>query len=390
MGLRLLTAGESHGPSLISILDGLPSGLPILAEDINVDLARRQDGYGAGPRMKLEHDRVQILAGIMEGRTTGAPVALMIENGDHKNWKGRKIPAMTIPRPGHADLAGAIKYGVNDLRPVLERASARETASRVAAGAVCRLLLASFGIKVGGYVSAIGSVSASIDGMSIETCVQSALTDPVHCPDPDASSQMQSMIHQAMLDKDTLGGIIEVTATGLPPGLGSYSQWDKRLDARIGSAILSVPAIKGVEFGHAFENSTLTGTKVQDPIRLENNRLVRSSNRDGGLEGGVTTGQPLFLRAAMKPIPTTLTPQPSVDLVSGEEVVTRYERSDFCPVPRAVVILEAMVAFVLADALMEKLGGDTLDEIQERFTNLRKTSLKDLQLDGHEHIFWQE
>jgi chorismate synthase len=390
MGLRLLTAGESHGPSLISILDGLPSGLPILAEDINVDLARRQDGYGAGPRMKLEHDRVQILAGIMEGRTTGAPVALMIENGDHKNWKGRKIPAMTIPRPGHADLAGAIKYGVNDLRPVLERASARETASRVAAGAVCRLLLASFGIKVGGYVSAIGSVSASIDGMSIETCVQSALTDPVHCPDPDASSQMQSMIHQAMLDKDTLGGIIEVTATGLPPGLGSYSQWDKRLDARIGRAILSVPAIKGVEFGHAFENSTLTGTKVQDPIRLENNRLVRSSNRDGGLEGGVTTGQPLFLRAAMKPIPTTLTPQPSVDLVSGEEVVTRYERSDFCPVPRAVVILEAMVAFVLADALMEKLGGDTLDEIQERYTNLKKASLKDLQLDGHEHIFWQE
>jgi chorismate synthase len=390
MGLRLLTAGESHGPSLISILDGLPSGLPISAEDINVDLARRQDGYGAGPRMKLEHDRVQILAGIMEGRTTGAPVALMIENADHKNWKGRKIPAMTIPRPGHADLAGAIKYYMNDLRPVLERASARETASRVAAGAVCRMLLASFGIKVGGYVSAIGCVSASIDGMDIETCVQSALTDPVHCPDPDASSQMQSMIHQAMLDKDTLGGIIEVTATGLPPGLGSYSQWDKRLDARIGSAILSVPAIKGVEFGHAFENSTLTGTKVQDPIRLENNRLVRSSNRDGGLEGGVTTGQPLFLRAAMKPIPTTLTPQPSVDLVSGEEVVTRYERSDFCPVPRAVVILEAMVAFVLADALMEKLGGETLDEIQERFTNLRKASLKDLQLDGHEHIFWQE
>ena len=201
---------------------------------------------------------------------------------------------------------------------------------------------------------------------------------------------MQSAIHQAMLDKDTLGGIIEVTATGLPPGLGSYSQWDKRLDARIGSAILSVPAIKGVEFGHAFENSTLAGTKVHDPIRLENNRLVRPSYRDGGLEGGVTTGQPLFIRAAMKPIPTTLTPQPSVDLVSGEEVDTRYERSDFCPVPRAVVILEAMVAFVLADALMEKLGGDSLDEMQERFANLRTASLEDLQLDGHEHIFWQE
>ena len=390
MGLRLLTAGESHGPGMISILDGLPAGLPISPEDINVDLARRQDGYGAGPRMKLEHDRVQILAGIMEGKTTGAPVALMIENADHKNWKGRKIPAMTIPRPGHADLAGAIKYGMNDLRPVLERASARETASRVAAGAVCRLLLASFGIKVGGYVSAIGSVSASIDGMSIETCVESALTDPVHCPDPDASRKMQSAIHQAMLDKDTLGGIIEVTATGLPPGLGSYSQWDKRLDARIGSAVLSVPAIKGVEFGHAFENSTLAGTKVHDPIRLENNRLVRPSNRDGGLEGGVTTGQPLFIRAAMKPIPTTLTPQPSVDLASGEEVATRYERSDFCPVPRAVVILEAMVAFVLADALIDKLGGDSLAEMQVRFVNLRKASLEDLRLDGHEHIFWQE
>jgi chorismate synthase len=390
MGLRLLTAGESHGPCLISILDGLPSGLAISPEDIDVDLARRQDGYGAGPRMKLEHDRVQILAGVMEGRTTGAPVALMIENADHKNWKGRKISAMTIPRPGHADLAGAIKYGMNDLRPVLERASARETASRVAAGAVCRLLLAAFGIKVGGYVSAIGNVSASIAGMSIETCVDSALTDPVHCPDPGASRKMQSAIHQAMLDKDTLGGIIEVTATGLSPGLGSYTQWDKRLDARLGGVILSVPAIKGVEFGQAFENSTLVGTKVQDPILLENKRLVRPSNHDGGLEGGVTTGQPLIIRAAMKPIPTTLTPQPSVDLVSGDEVDTRYERSDFCPVPRAVVILEAMVAFVLADALMEKLGGDTLDEMQQRFANLRKVSLEDLHMDGHEHIFWQE
>jgi chorismate synthase len=390
MGLRLLTAGESHGPCLISILDGLPSGLAISPEDIDVDLARRQDGYGAGPRMKLEHDRVQILAGVMEGRTTGAPVALMIENADHKNWKGRKISAMTIPRPGHADLAGAIKYGMNDLRPVLERASARETASRVAAGAVCRLLLAAFGIKVGGYVSAIGNVSASIAGMSIETCVDSALTDPVHCPDPGASRKMQSAIHQAMLDKDTLGGIIEVTATGLSPGLGSYTQWDKRLDARLGGVILSVPAIKGVEFGQAFENSTLVGTKVQDPILLENKRLVRPSNHDGGLEGGVTTGQPLIIRAAMKPIPTTLTPQRSVDLVSGEEVDTRYERSDFCPVPRAVVILEAMVAFVLADALMEKLGGDTLDEMQQRFANLRKVSLEDLHMDGYEHIFWQE
>jgi chorismate synthase len=390
MVLRLLTAGESHGPDLISILDGFPAGLPISPEDINVDLARRQDGYGAGPRMKMEHDRVQILAGIMEGKTTGAPVALMIDNADHKNWKGRKIPAMTIPRPGHADLAGAIKYGMNDLRPVLERASARETASRVAAGAVCRLLLASFGIKVGGYVTAIGDVTASIDGLNIETCVRSALTDPVHCPDPAASKQMQSAIHQAMLNKDTLGGIIEVTATGLPPGLGSYTQWDKRLDARLGSAILSVPAIKGVEFGHAFENSTLAGTKVHDPIRLENNRLVRPSNRDGGLEGGVTTGQPLFIRAAMKPIPTTLTPQPSVDLVSEEEVDTRYERSDFCPVPRAVVILEAMVAYILADALVEKLGGDSVDEMQERFTKLRKADLEDLQLDGHEHLFWQE
>jgi len=390
MGLRLLTAGESHGPGLMAILDGLPSGLLISPENINVDLARRQKGYGAGPRMKLEHDSVQILAGIMEGRTTGAPMALMIENADHKNWKGRKTPAMTIPRPGHADLAGAIKFGMNDLRPVLERASARETVSRVAAGAVCRLLLDSFGIKVGGYVSAIGNLSASIENMSIETCIESALADPVHCPDPDASRKMQSAIHQAMLDKETLGGIIEVTATGLPPGLGSYTQWDKRLDARIGGVILSVPAIKGVEFGLAFENSTLAGTKVHDPIRLENNRLVRPSNRDGGLEGGVTTGQPLFIRAAMKPIPTTLSPQPSVDLVSGEEVDTRYERSDFCPVPRAVVILEAMVAFVLADALMEKLGGDSLDELQERFANLRKANLEDLHLDGHEHLFWKE
>ena len=302
MGLRLLTAGESHGPELLTILDGFPAGLPLSANEINFDLARRQQGYGAGPRMKLETDQAQISAGVMNGITNGAPIAIRISNTDHARWQGKEIPPMTIPRPGHVDLAAVVKYGYNDLRPGLERASARETASRVAAGAVCRALLAEFGIQVGGYVSAIGNVKTSFEDLPYIDRVNKALKDPVHCPNPDVSQAMQNAIHGAMVSKNTLGGIIEVVALGLPPGLGSFAQWDRKLDSRIGAAILSVPAIKGMEFGNAFENASKPGTQVQDPIQLLDSNIIRSTQNNGGLEGGVTTGQPLIVRAAMKPI----------------------------------------------------------------------------------------
>ncbi len=388
MSLRFLTAGESHGPALLAILEGLPAGLPLAAEQIDRDLARRQKGYGAGPRMKLEQDRAQILSGLMEGRTTGAPLALQIENKDHTRWQGHPIPAMTVPRPGHADLAGALKYGFNDLRPSLERASARETAARVAVGALCRALLERFGVRIGGYVAMIGGIAAHLDGMPLEERLARAVENDVSCPNPEAALAIQAAIRQAILDKETLGGVIEAVALGLPPGLGSFVHWDRRLDARLGAAVLSIPAIKGVEIGPALENSARRGTQANDPITLEENRLARPGLLSGGLEGGVTTGQPLLVRAAMKPIPTTLAPQASADLASRHAAQTRYERSDFCPVPRAVVIVEAMLAFVLADALLEKLGGDSLAEMQPRFAALRQARLEDLNIDGEEHTFW--
>lgn len=390
MPLRFLTAGESHGPALTALLDGLPAGLAVDAGWIDRDLARRQRGYGAGPRMKLENDRVRILGGVMEGRTTGAPLALQVENSDHARWKGKAVPPFTTPRPGHADLAGALKYGYSDLRPALERASARETAARVAVGAVCRALLAEFGIQVGGYVSAIGAVSAKLTAMPYSERIARALESDVSCPDQAAAARMQAAIREIMQARDTLGGVIEVVALNLPAGLGSYAQWDRRLEARLGAAILSVQAIKGVEFGPAFENARLPGTRAHDPIRLQDGELVRPSERSGGLEGGVTTGQPLVLRAAMKPIATTLTPQPTVDLADGAETPTQYERSDFCPVPRAVVILEAMTAFILADALLEKLGGDSLEEMRPRFAALRRARPEDLPMDGLPHTYWPE
>ncbi len=390
MTLRFLTAGESHGPALVAILEGMPAGLPLSADLIDQDLIRRQRGYGAGPRMKLEHDKAKILGGIMEGQTTGAPLALMIENADHAKWRNRPVAPFTTPRPGHADLTGAVKYGYSDLRPSLERASARETAARVAIGAACRQLLAKFGIRIGGYVCSIAEVEAKISEIPLPDRIASALESDLSCPDSEASQAMQKRIRQAMQERDTLGGVIEVAALDLPPGLGSYIQWDRRLDARLGAAVLSIQAIKGVEIGNAFENTRLPGTKAHDPIQLEGDQIIRPSDRSGGLEGGITTGQPLIIRAAMKPIATTLNPQETVDLASGEPVSTQYERSDFCPVPRAVVVVEAMIAFVLADALLEKLGGDTIAELQPRYEQLRKTRLSDLNMDGLEHTWWPE
>jgi chorismate synthase len=388
--LRFLTAGESHGPMLTTILDGFPAGVPLTSGMIDRDLARRQKGFGAGPRMKLENDTAQITGGVMEGLTTGGPISILIENSDHTRWQGKAIDAMTAPRPGHADLTGAVKYGYNDLRPALERASARETASRVAIGAICRQLLAQFKIQVGGYVAAIGEVEVALSDIPLPERISKALDSEVGCPDPLAAEKMQARIRQIMEQKDTLGGVIEVAVLGLPVGLGSYAQWDQRLEARLGAAILSIQAIKGVEIGPAFENTRHPGTQVHDAILLDGEDLIRPTNRSGGLEGGVTTGQPLLIRAAMKPIGTTLTPQQTVDLASGEPVPTRYERSDFCPVPRGVVVVEAMTAFVLAGALLEKLGGDSLTEMLPRFDSLRKASRDDIKLDPTPHTWWPE
>ena len=390
MSLRFLTAGESHGPALIAILEGLPAGLPLTTVIIDNELARRQRGYGAGPRMQIEQDTVRILGGVLEELTTGAPLALQIENKDHEKWRKREIEAFVIPRPGHADLTGAIKYGYRDLRPALERASARETAARVAVGAACKHLLEQFGIQVGGYVVSIGEVTAELGGIPLAERPPRAEISDIRCPEPAAAAQMAARIREIMQSRDTLGGIIEVLALGLPPGLGSHVHWDRRLEARLGAAVLSVQAIKGVEIGPAFENSHKSGTRVQDPILLDGDELVRPSDRDGGLEGGITTGQPLIIRAAMKPIATTLTPQQTVNLETGEQVPTQYERSDFCPVPRAVPILEAMISFVLADALLEKLGGDSLAEMLPRFKALPQTRLSDLQMDGKSHVWWSE
>jgi chorismate synthase len=388
--LHFTTAGESHGPALVAILEGMPAGLPLDPEVIDRELTRRQQGYGAGPRMNIEQDQARILGGVMEGITTGAPLAFLIENRDHSRWKGKAIPGFTIPRPGHVDLAGKIKYGYSDLRPALERASARETAARVAVGAVCKHLLAQFDIRIGGYVTAIGDVHADISQLTLEERIAAAEASPVRCPDPTASLAMEQRIRQVMQERDTLGGILEAAALGIPPGLGSHVHWERKLEARLGAAVLSIPAIKGVEIGPAFENAALPGTQAHDPIKLESGQIVRPSHRSGGTEGGITTGQPLLLRAAMKPIATTLTPQQTVDLAAGLEVPTQYERSDFCPVPRAVPILEAMAAIVLADALLEKLGGDSLAEMQPRFAALPRTSLGELKMQSGDHLFWME
>jgi chorismate synthase len=381
--LRFLTAGESHGPGLTAILEGVPAGLRLTETDIDRQLRRRQKGFGSGGRMKIEQDSVRFSGGVLDGQTTGAPVAMHIENRDWANWREKDIAPMTIPRPGHADLTGAIKYGYRDLRLALERASARETAARVAAGAVCLRLLGEFDITIGSYVVQIGSVSTTLRQESaFLDRFASAEENDVRCPDAGSAERMQAHIREAMAAKDTLGGIFEVVALGVPPGLGSHAHWDRRLSGRLIGAVGSIQAIKGVEIGPAFENAGRFGTQVHDEIFAQDGQLSRRTNRAGGLEGGITTGQPLVIRAAMKPISTTLTPLRSVDLSTGEEASTRYERSDICAVPRAAVVGEAMVAFVLADALLEKLGGDSVAEIRPRFEGLRRGKLDELEMDN--------
>lgn len=393
--LRFLTAGESHGPSLTGILDGVPAGLPLDEATIERDLARRQQGFGAGGRMKIERDHARITGGVLAGRTTGAPIALVIDNFDHPAWRDRDIAAMTIPRPGHADLTGAIKHGHRDLRISLERASARETAMRVAVGAVCRALLAEFGVAIGGYVTRIGDVHTDDedpprDETTFAARFTAAEANDVRCHDAAIAQRMHDAIDTVIKARDTLGGVIEVAALHVPPGLGSHAQWDTRLSARIAAALASIHASKGVELGSGFASAARRGTKAHDELRLDGAAITSDTNRAGGIEGGISNGAPIVARVAIKPIATTLIPLASVDIATGQPAPTKYERSDFCQVPRAVPIAEAMLAIVLADALLEKLGGDSLDELRPRFAALRRADLRDLPMDNRPWRPWRE
>jgi len=387
--IRFFTAGESHGPMLTAILEGVPAGLELSSADVNEDLSRRQKGYGAGGRMSIEKDGVQITSGVMNGKTTGSPISLLLMNRDYRNWQEKDIAPITTPRPGHADLTGAIKYGYRELRLSLERASARETAARVAVGAVCKKLLREFGIEIYAYVTQIGDVKANIDySKSFRELWETSLENDVRTPDENTIEDMHEAIRQVKVDKDTLGGIWEIVAEGVPPGLGSHVQWDRKLDGRIAGAMMSIHAMKGVEIGDAFANAAKRGSEVHDPIYVNGNgELYRTTNRAGGLEGGITTGDPIIVRLAMKPIATVLKAIDSVNLATGEADPTTYERSDFCALPRAMPIGEGMLAVVLADALMEKLGGDSIKEMRPRFDTLRRARLEDLPMDNVEWRF---
>jgi chorismate synthase len=394
--LRFLTAGESHGKALVGILEGIPSGLPITAQDIDKDLKRRQMGYGRGGRMKIESDHAEILSGVRWGKTIGSPIALLIENKDYENWmKGMSprvedegsIPAVTRPRPGHADLSGAIKFGHYDMRNVLERSSARETAIRVALGAVAKKLLQSFHITIGSYVVQIGDIeikgsrgrgvkgllksSRTLESSNpriLESLYRRAEHSPVRCPDSEAASEMIQLIDKATQSGDSLGGVFEVFVTGIPAGLGSHVHWDKRLDGRLAQALMSIQAMKGVEAGLGFEMSRRFGSEVMDEIRYsQRSGFYRKTNNAGGIEGGMTDGMPIVLRAAMKPIPTLRKPLRSVDITTKKAVKAVYERSDICAVPAAGVIGEAMVALIIADAFLEKIGGDSMEEVERNY-----------------------
>lgn len=393
--LRLLTAGESHGPSMHAVLEGMPAGVPVDMTGIRTLLARRQKGYGAGGRMKIERDTVQILSGVLDGRTTGAPIALVVQNRDHQAWKGKDVDAMTVPRPGHVDLVAAQAYGYRDLRAGLERASARETVMRVAAAGLCMPLLSALGITVGGWVEQIGDVRAPLGPVESDADARArmagALENDVACPDAAVADAMREAIKAARKARDTLGGVLVACATGVPAGLGSHVHFDRRLEARLGAAMLGIPAIKGVEVGCAFDNAGLRGTAVHDRIIADDaGRLGRQSHRSGGVEGGFSTGGPLWVRLAKKPISTTLEPLSSVDLRDGASAVTTYERSDFCAIARAVPIAEAMLALTLTDALLERLAKNTLDELKASLAQTRRDDVESLSSEGRmAHSTWQ-
>lgn len=376
--MRYLTAGESHGPQLTAIIEGLPSGLPLGKGDIDPWLRRRQGGYGRGRRMVIETDEAQILSGVRAGRTTGAPVTLVIENRDHRNWTEIMSPepggeprkkALTDARPGHADLTGGIKYRHKDLRDVLERASARETAARVAVGSVALKLLGELGVEGANYVASLGGIETQ-EPFSWDALGAIEESD-LRTPDEDAAARMRERIDQAKRDGDTLGGILEVRFRGLPVGLGSYVHWDRKLDGRIAQACLSVQAMKGVEIGRAFENAVKPGSGVHDAVYYKDGSYARETNAAGGLEAGMTNGEELIVRVAMKPIATLMKPLPTVNVVTHEASDAARERSDTTAVPAAGVILQCVIGWVLADTMLEKFGGDTLPELQERVAAAR-------------------
>ena len=378
--LKILTAGESHGQALLTIVEGMPAGLPVSAAEIGLHMTRRQQGHGRGRRQQIEKDAAEILSGVRHGKTIGSPIGMLVNNKDWENWQEimavepveKPIKKVTHLRPGHVDLVGVLKYDFDDLRPVLERSSARETAARLAASGVCRALLSHFGIKIASYVSVLGPIEIdsayevtqhpeSVDWDALEA-------DPLRCPDPAASKQMVALIDEMNAAGDSLGGVYNVVAWGVPIGLGSHVFWDRRLDSRLAAAILSINATKGVEFGSAFANARRQGSQVQDQIRFERGRgFSRLSNRAGGLEAGITNGEPLLVRGALKPISTIRSPLPSVDLATLEPAQAHYERADTTAVPAAGVIGEAMVAIILADAFLEKFGGDSLAEIERNY-----------------------
>jgi chorismate synthase len=373
MSLRFLTAGESHGPELVVVVEGLPAGVPVHPEAIDRDLRRRQGGYGRGARStKIERDHAEVVSGASGGRTTGAPVAIRIVNRDFANQPAEPNP-LTAPRPGHADLVGRIKHGLEDLRLVRERASARETAARTAAGALAGSLMSAFGARTGSFVSEVGGVAADVprldalDGAGLHALATAAEEDPMRCPDREASARMREAVDEARRTGETLGGLFCVFATGVPAGLGSYAHWDGRLDGRLTQAVCSIPAVKGVEIGPAFEVARRRGTEAQDPIVWRDGGLARTSNRAGGLEGGVTDGEPVLLRAAMKPLSSVRAEMASVDLATGEPAAPPHVRSDVTAVPAAAVVGEAMVAWVLAEALCERFGHDRLDAMLAAF-----------------------
>ncbi len=388
--IRFLTAGESHGKGLTAILEGIPANLPLAEEDINKELRRRQKGYGRGGRMKIEKDSAEILSGVRFGKTLGSPIALFIRNRDWENWKEKmaiegeppeSVVPFTRPRPGHADLAGGLKYNQRDLRNILERSSARETAARVAVGAVCKRFLSEFGIKIGSFVVSIGSKeleelkdkSYFADEKKLLELHERAENSELRIPFPEKDEEFKKLIDEAKERGESLGGVFEVFAVGVPPGLGSHIQWDRRIDGRIAQAMMSIQAIKSVEIGLGFEASKRFGSQVHDEIGWSEERgFFRYSNNLGGTEGGMTSGMPVVVRVAMKPIPTLKNPLRSVDINTKEELKAGKERTDVVAVPAASVVGEAMLAIVLADAFLEKFGGDFLEEIKERYESYRR------------------
>lgn len=382
--LRFTTAGESHGPALVSILEGIPAGLPLVAADIDADLARRQQGYGRGRRMQIEKDAVELLSGVRAGHTLGSPIAMLIANRDWKNWQeimdaatrdGDPAPrrrAVTRPRPGHADLSGMLKYDRADARDILERASARETTARVAAGAICRRFLREFGVTIGSHVVHLGGVDARAPDQLPSDLDAAADVSPLRTLDREAEQRMIERIDAVKREGNTLGGICEVVCAGVPVGLGSHVTWDAKLDGRLAGALMSIHAVKGVEIGLGFEGARRPGSEVHDEIdgapgRDATGNVRRRTNRAGGLEGGITTGEPIVLRVAMKPISTLMRPLATIDVDTGEPAAAVAERSDVTAVPAVGVIAEAMVAFVVAQAMLEKFGGDSLGETMRNY-----------------------